>query len=160
MKPAMLLLSLKVNWLIKFILYRSKKFLYIKIPCIPMTTVEDLTNFRRVSICLSFYFNPFALRKAKIVYNFGLSECNRVNEDCTCFKDCLNMHGVIYHFHRVKFSQSKQNYSNSKVFGILLQCCLYPQHTVRGYMYIVFVTLSIRLFLCSFICISHGQLLC
>ena len=23
-------------------------------------------------------FNPFALRKAKIVYNFGLSECNRV----------------------------------------------------------------------------------
>ena len=25
------------------------------------------------------YSNPFALRKAKIVYNFGLSECNRVN---------------------------------------------------------------------------------
>ena len=24
-------------------------------------------------------FNPFALRKAKIVYNFGLSECTRVN---------------------------------------------------------------------------------
>ena len=24
-------------------------------------------------------FNPIALRKAKIVYNFGLSECNRVN---------------------------------------------------------------------------------
>ena len=24
-------------------------------------------------------FNPFALRKAKIVYNFGLSECSRVN---------------------------------------------------------------------------------
>ena len=23
-------------------------------------------------------FNPMALRKAKIVYNFGLSECNRV----------------------------------------------------------------------------------
>ena len=23
-------------------------------------------------------FNPIALRKAKIVYNFGLSECNRV----------------------------------------------------------------------------------
>ena len=23
-------------------------------------------------------YNPFALRKAKIVYNFGLSECNRV----------------------------------------------------------------------------------
>ena len=26
-------------------------------------------------------FNPIALRKAKIVYNFGLSECNRVNSD-------------------------------------------------------------------------------
>ena len=26
----------------------------------------------------AFYFKPFALRKAKIVYNFGLSECNRV----------------------------------------------------------------------------------
>ena len=25
------------------------------------------------------YFNPVALRKAKIVYNFGLSEFNRVN---------------------------------------------------------------------------------
>ena len=24
-------------------------------------------------------FNPIALRKAKIVYNFGLSECSRVN---------------------------------------------------------------------------------
>ena len=25
-----------------------------------------------------FLFNPIALRKAKIVYNLGLSECNRV----------------------------------------------------------------------------------
>ena len=30
------------------------------------------------SIALS-AFNPIALRKAKIVCNFGLSECNRVN---------------------------------------------------------------------------------
>ena len=29
-----------------------------------------------VASCL----NPFALRKAKIVYNFGLSECNRVKD--------------------------------------------------------------------------------
>ena len=27
----------------------------------------------------TFHFNPIALRKAKIVYNFGLSECNMVN---------------------------------------------------------------------------------
>ena len=26
------------------------------------------------------FLNPIALRKAKIVYNFGLSECNRVKE--------------------------------------------------------------------------------
>ena len=27
-----------------------------------------------------FYINPSTFRKAKIVYNFGLSECNRVSE--------------------------------------------------------------------------------
>ena len=31
-------------------------------------------------------FNPVALRKAKIVYNFGLSECNRVMK-----RICLNL---------------------------------------------------------------------
>ena len=30
-------------------------------------------------ICCYLYINPIALRKAKIVYNFGLSECNRIN---------------------------------------------------------------------------------
>ena len=28
---------------------------------------------------VSIHFNPIVLRKAKIVYNFGLSECNMVN---------------------------------------------------------------------------------
>ena len=32
-------------------------------------------------------FNPFALRKAKIVYNFGLSECNRVNKVILDFRE-------------------------------------------------------------------------
>ena len=32
-----------------------------------------------VSLCLH-KINPTALRKAKIVYNFGLSECNRVKQ--------------------------------------------------------------------------------
>ena len=27
-----------------------------------------------------FLFNPIALRKAKIVYNFGLSDCSRVKD--------------------------------------------------------------------------------
>ena len=38
-------------------------------------------------IILGYFFiflKPFALRKAKIVYNFGLSECNRVNENLSC----------------------------------------------------------------------------
>ena len=30
------------------------------------------------------YINTIALRKAKIVYNFGLSECNRVNKSTAC----------------------------------------------------------------------------
>ena len=29
--------------------------------------------------CALIHLNPIALRKAKFVYNFGLSECNRVN---------------------------------------------------------------------------------
>ena len=33
------------------------------------------------SLKISQNFNPIALRKAKIVYNFGLSECNRVKTD-------------------------------------------------------------------------------
>ena len=32
-------------------------------------------------------FNPFARRKAKIVYNFGLSECNRVKVCPLTLKD-------------------------------------------------------------------------
>ena len=30
-------------------------------------------------------FNPIALKKAKIVYNFGLSECNRVKQSFVVF---------------------------------------------------------------------------
>ena len=34
-------------------------------------------------------FNPIALRKAKIIYYFGLSECNRVNQK-TGLRVCAN----------------------------------------------------------------------
>ena len=51
-------------------------------------------------------FNPIALRKAKIVYNFGLSECNRVNvifqslflskpEDFEMWQNCPSFHSLI-----------------------------------------------------------------
>ena len=42
---------------------------------------EDKTGI--LGYCFSF-LKPFALGKAKIVYNFGLSECNRVNENLSC----------------------------------------------------------------------------
>ena len=37
-------------------------------------------------------FNPIALRKAQIVYNFGLSECNRVK--CIMLIYCVTAHLV------------------------------------------------------------------
>ena len=53
--------------------------------------MQNKTNMRHIFIYFSleqrfsdsppsiqFYLNPTAFRKAKIVYNFGLSECNRV----------------------------------------------------------------------------------
>ena len=50
-------------------------------------------------------FNPTALRKAKIVYNFGFSECNRVKmqralhlmkERSFCFADHAKMNIQLY----------------------------------------------------------------
>ena len=58
-------------------------------------------------------FNPIALRKAKIVYNFGLSECNRVKlyrysrgekQLCLCiFASLLKVYGPPFfasHFYK------------------------------------------------------------
>ena len=41
---------------------------------------SPLQKWWRNKVKYQFTFNPIALRKAKIVYNFGLSECNRVKE--------------------------------------------------------------------------------
>ena len=45
--------------------------------------LERLFAHSRNLFCILHYmsFNPIALRKAKIVCNFGLSECNRVKMD-------------------------------------------------------------------------------
>ena len=40
--------------------------------------VKELRSGDCDTITASNIINPIALRKAKIVYNFGLSECNRV----------------------------------------------------------------------------------
>ena len=43
--------------------------------CIRMS----ITVLKIVILEVNCQFNPTALRKAKIIYNFGFSECNRVN---------------------------------------------------------------------------------
>ena len=56
-------------------------FLYFSIH-MTLSCITVLDNLR---------FNPIELRKAKIVYNFGLSECNRVKSSCkkgTCSVTC------------------------------------------------------------------------
>ena len=40
--------------------------------------ILTLLHSERPKLYTILYLNPVALRKAKIVYNFGLSECNRV----------------------------------------------------------------------------------
>ena len=50
-----------------------------------MFLVEIVLEGKATVIQLNKYadmFNPIAFREAKIVYNFGLSECNRVNNPC------------------------------------------------------------------------------
>ena len=46
-----------------------------------------------LKIYLTPFFNPIALRKAKIVYNFGLSECNRprVNSEHSTFNSKVTL---------------------------------------------------------------------
>ena len=50
-------------------------------------------------------FNPIALRKAKIVCNFGLSECNRVTEGGS----------------NTQLTLSKSNYRHMHIIMILIQ---------------------------------------
>ena len=48
-------------------------------PLVNFTTkCLKLAEMEFIHIPLTSSFNPIALRKAKIVYNFGLSECNRI----------------------------------------------------------------------------------
>ena len=47
--------------------------------------------------------NPTTLRKAKIVFNFGLSECNRVNS--IALQSCKNLR--LYHQHYAIYNACK-----------------------------------------------------
>ena len=53
---------------------KNKQFEIIKV----IIALPFLSSAKRWTIHASYPINPIALRKAKIVYNFGLSECNRV----------------------------------------------------------------------------------
>ena len=41
-------------------------------------------NYLRCALKCELSVNPIALRKAKIAFNFGLSECNRINDFQVC----------------------------------------------------------------------------
>ena len=42
--------------------------------------------------------NPIALRKARIVYNFGLSECNWLNDTNLAFLSAIGLYDAILAF--------------------------------------------------------------
>ena len=48
--------------------------------------------------------NPTALRKAKIVYNFGLSECNRVNHGHPVYNFGLSECNRVNHGHPIVYN--------------------------------------------------------
>ena len=54
------------------------------------------------SLCTNFdywpLFNPIALRKAKIVYNFGLSECSRDKMVVRKLVDLLQVHLLLQQY--------------------------------------------------------------
>ena len=52
--------------------------------------------------------NPFALRKAKIVCNFGLSECNR-------FKGSRDQIKILQHSFKSSKTESKQELSSDSI---------------------------------------------
>ena len=55
--------------------------------------------------------NPIALRKAKIVYNFGLPECNRVKDTILAFLSAI---GLREHFLILRIGQSPHSEERRK----------------------------------------------
>ena len=50
------------------------------------------------------HFNPTALKKAKTAYNFGLFDCNRVNQSFTV---CQQIHKILAELHLSQTDLSK-----------------------------------------------------
>ena len=57
--------------------------------------------------------NPIALRKANIVYNFGLSECSRVKKKQVCFQRTIKIifFALCSYFLTVKMHSEKKKFS-------------------------------------------------
>ena len=55
-------------------------------------------------------FNPIALRKTKIVYYFGLSECNlvHVKEKKILYNSCLAFHFLFYSYEQFNQNEEKK----------------------------------------------------
>ena len=67
-------------------------------PCYTMHFLEmpSISHLAFNTVMTNFLTNPIALRKAKIVYNFGLSECNRV-------KGAFRITGPNHVYHKVNW---------------------------------------------------------
>ena len=61
------------------------------LPCFQRETTLFASLDKEALSKLESTLNPTALRKAKTVYNFGLSECNRVNKPTLRSKAILKM---------------------------------------------------------------------
>ena len=60
--------------------------------------------------------SPIALRKAKIAYNFGLSECNRVKETMYMYEPCHVKLSTCVSTNREDSYQSLNQYSLDRAF--------------------------------------------
>ena len=71
------------------------------------------------------YFNPITLRKAKIVYNFSLSECNRVK--CKIFNGVQYINTKLYR--RVSSLKHSLEFSQTSYLLLSSSFCLQDRHT-------------------------------
>ena len=86
-----------------FIYFKNTLFWWqMEICLIKSWEVVPWNKGHRIQILLDCSFNPIALTKAKIVYNFGLSECNRVKRYgysaiffCPCTKRSSLTHCIL-----------------------------------------------------------------
>ena len=77
----MLLPSLNkvVTYLLTYLLYQRIWFGHISYFSLQLLLFQTKL-FQNIISATKLFVNPTGLRKAKTVYNFGLSECNRVKE--------------------------------------------------------------------------------